>query len=147
MITTMVGSLPNRQLKTELENYPHIASQIIYIHMVEGESTNRYKPNEPVSQNKIYFNVQDAVNQRWVFGTMCPRIILVDEQGRVMSYMLGYRKDNAAELKALVDKMRVRTSAPYQVGDYYNDGVKDGIVFEVSEGGMHGKIISMREPF
>jgi hypothetical protein len=43
--------------------------------------------------------------------------------------------------------IREKTSGPYCVGDYYNDGVKDGIVFEVSEGGMHGKIISMREPF
>jgi hypothetical protein len=43
--------------------------------------------------------------------------------------------------------IREKTSGPYFVGDYYNDGVKDGIVFEVSEGGMHGKIISMREPF
>ena len=145
VITTMVGSMPNRQLKTELENYPQIASQIIYIHMVEGESTNRYKPNEPVSQNKIYFNVQDAVNQRWVFGTMCPRIILVDEQGRVMSYILGYRKDNAAELKALVDKMRVRTSAPYQVGDYYFDGQKEGVVFEVWDNGRSGKLVGLKK--
>lgn len=38
---------------------------------------------------------------------------------------------------------RSKTSAPYKVGDYYNDGVKDGIVFEVSAGGNHGKIVSI----
>lgn len=42
--------------------------------------------------------------------------------------------------------LREKTSAPYKVGDYYNDGQKDGIVFEVSDGGMHGKIVSMCEP-
>ena len=37
------------------------------------------------------------------------------------------------------------TSAPYKVGDYYNDGVKEGVVFEVSADGLHGKIVSMKQ--
>ncbi|MBQ7311884.1 MAG: PEGA domain-containing protein [Alistipes sp.] len=37
-----------------------------------------------------------------------------------------------------------RTSAPYKVGDYYNDGVKEGVVFEVNSDGYHGKIVSMK---
>ena len=41
--------------------------------------------------------------------------------------------------------IREKSSAPYKVGDYYNDGVKDGIVFEVSAGGNHGKIVSIKE--
>ena len=35
-----------------------------------------------------------------------------------------------------------KTSAIYKVGDYYNDGVKEGVVFEVSADGKHGKIVS-----
>ena len=37
------------------------------------------------------------------------------------------------------------TSAPYKVGDYYNDGIKEGVVFEVSADGKHGKIVSMTQ--
>ena len=37
------------------------------------------------------------------------------------------------------------TSAPYSVGDYYNDGAKEGIVFEVSADGQSGKIVSLAE--
>ena len=37
------------------------------------------------------------------------------------------------------------TSAPYKVGDYYNDGKKEGVVFEVSADGKHGKIVSMTQ--
>ncbi|MBQ3208827.1 MAG: PEGA domain-containing protein [Alistipes sp.] len=37
------------------------------------------------------------------------------------------------------------TSAPYKVGDYYNDGTKEGVVFEVSADGKHGKIVSMTQ--
>ena len=35
------------------------------------------------------------------------------------------------------------TGGPYKVGDYYNDGTKEGIVFEVYDGGWHGKIVSL----
>ena len=37
------------------------------------------------------------------------------------------------------------TSAPYKVGDYYNDGTKEGVVFEVSADGCSGKIVSMTQ--
>ena len=33
----------------------------------------------------------------------------------------------------------------YQVGDYYDDGKKQGVVFEVTDGGKHGKIVSLKE--
>ena len=35
------------------------------------------------------------------------------------------------------------TSAPYSVGDYYNDGTKEGVVFDVWDNGNSGKILSM----
>ena len=33
----------------------------------------------------------------------------------------------------------------YKIGDYYNDGKKEGVVFHVTDDGMHGKIVSMTE--
>ena len=33
----------------------------------------------------------------------------------------------------------------YKVGDYYDDGKKQGVVFEVSASGKHGKIVSLTE--
>ena len=33
----------------------------------------------------------------------------------------------------------------YKVGDFYDDGTKKGVVFEVSEDGKHGKIVSLDE--
>ena len=41
------------------------------------------------------------------------------------------------------DKGITATGGPYKVGDYYNDGTKEGIVFEVYDGGWHGKIVSL----
>ncbi len=37
------------------------------------------------------------------------------------------------------------TSAPYEVGDYYNESGKEGIVIEVDQDGNNGKIISLRQ--
>ena len=37
------------------------------------------------------------------------------------------------------------TTAPYKVGDYYNENGKQGVVFEVWDGGRHGKIVSLNE--
>ncbi|MBQ2247361.1 MAG: DUF1566 domain-containing protein, partial [Tidjanibacter sp.] len=33
----------------------------------------------------------------------------------------------------------------YRVGDYYDDGTKQGVVFEVSADGNHGKIVSLKQ--
>lgn len=35
------------------------------------------------------------------------------------------------------------TCAPYEVGDYYNENGKKGVVFDVWDGGRHGKIVSL----
>ena len=40
-----------------------------------------------------------------------------------------------------------KTSAPYKVGDYYNENGKQGVVFEVSADGRHGKIVSMKQAY
>ena len=37
------------------------------------------------------------------------------------------------------------TTGPYKVGDYYNDGKREGVVFWVDETGKHGKIVSLTE--
>lgn len=38
-----------------------------------------------------------------------------------------------------------RPSKIYKVGDYYDDGTKQGVVFEVTPDGKHGKIVSLIE--
>ena len=36
-----------------------------------------------------------------------------------------------------------RTFAPYSIGDYYNDGEKEGVIFDVSADGRTGKIVNI----
>ncbi len=50
-----------------------------------------------------------------------------------------------AERKAREEAEQRRRLGIYAVGDYYNDGVREGVVFEVSADGRHGKIVSMKQ--
>ena len=38
-----------------------------------------------------------------------------------------------------------RTNTSYAIGDYYDDGTKQGVVFEVTADGKHGKLVSLTE--
>ena len=38
-----------------------------------------------------------------------------------------------------------KSASVYKIGDYYNENGKKGVVFEVSDGGNHGKIVSLDE--
>lgn len=63
-------------------------------------------------------------------------------------YSLGKGTEKAVRAVYAFEKNSItksRTSAPYKVGDYYNDGVKEGVVFEVDSDGYHGKIVSMTQ--
>ena len=42
-----------------------------------------------------------------------------------------------------VNAVENQVRSTYRVGDYYNDGMKEGIVFEVTSGGKKGKIMSL----
>ena len=47
-----------------------------------------------------------------------------------------------AELIKIVSNITIGKT--YKVGDYYNENGKEGVVFEVSADGCHGKIVSMK---
>ena len=44
-----------------------------------------------------------------------------------------------------VEMPQPQNVAHYRIGDYYNDGMKEGIVFQISDGGKKGKILSLKE--
>ena len=48
---------------------------------------------------------------------------------------VAFQRQNTAVVKSSVKT--------YKIGDYYNENGKEGVVFEVSEDGRHGKIVSL----
>ena len=51
------------------------------------------------------------------------------------------RKNTAASVSTPTPS----STKTYKVGDYYNDGKKEGVVFWVNKAGTHGKIVSMHQ--
>ena len=51
--------------------------------------------------------------------------------------------DNDNNGSGAENSSKPQTSAPYQVGDYFNESGKEGIVFLVDDSGTNGKIISL----
>ncbi|MBO5875270.1 MAG: TIR domain-containing protein [Alistipes sp.] len=61
------------------------------------------------------------------------------ERARLEAEQRAYEQERQAKLSG-----RGRNGI-YKIGDYYNDGQKRGVVFEVDATGRHGKIISLTE--
>ena len=53
--------------------------------------------------------------------------------------------DAAEDKKATPIKTKVHTSKKYMVGDFYDVDDKKGIVFNITDDGLHGKIVSLYE--
>ena len=149
VITYMVGCTPNRELKAVLDGYPQLASQIVNIYCVSWKyNEHQYNTSSPVRSDRIYFNPREGSNSKWIYGEFCPCIILLDERGYVLDYQFGFdKKEDLNYIMDVINQLRGKKSgsngAPYQVGDYYNDGKNEGIVFEVYNNGYSGKIVSL----
>ena len=148
VITYMVGCMPNRELKKVLDGYPQLSSQIINIYLSRTSYSN-FKKNTsaPVRTDRIYYNPDEGNNSKWIYGRSYPCIILLDERGYVLDYQFGFDKEDDMDyMMNIINQLRGRSSngAPYQVGDYYNDGKNEGIVFEVYNNGYSGKIVSLK---
>lgn len=64
------------------------------------------------------------------------------------------RREVDAEMRKMMEEDCIREGADvsgkgrngiYKIGDYYDDGTKKGVVFDVWDGGRHGKIVSLTE--
>lgn len=53
------------------------------------------------------------------------------------------KAEKGTTIKTTTSTVACTPAKTYNVGDYYNDGVREGVVFEVDQDGLHGKIVSM----
>ena len=84
---------------------------------------------------------------KFVGGEFCAWIVTMDD-GHTSNFGKSYNGSVRA-VSAFGDSSNVvsvaTTSAPYRVGDFYNENGKQGVVYEVSADGRHGKIVSMKQ--
>ena len=72
--------------------------------------------------------------------------IAVVDKSEIMTNDEPYNSNGFVRAVARFDTRtatNVSTPKTYKVGDYYNDGTKEGVVFWVDATGQHGKIVSM----
>lgn len=65
---------------------------------------------------------------------------LFDSVAENVAKLLGIKLSSLSAPLQSADSLPVKT---YQIGDYYDDGVKQGVVFDVWDNGKHGKIVSL----
>ncbi len=53
--------------------------------------------------------------------------------------------DEATRISPSDERAVLTPTRTYKVGDYYNENGKEGVVFKVTDGGRHGKIVSLDE--
>lgn len=63
----------------------------------------------------------------------------------LLTFVVGCGGNSNKANKESEDTKSKETSGPYQVGDLYFEGDVLAVVFEVTHGGMHGKIVSVDE--
>lgn len=122
-----------------------------------------YNADDRLSKVAIYRD--DKLSMEWVFDEYDDKHNLLlgtiyEKESRMptsrIKYEIYYRgQDNvdgpfAKEIEEKTQiypliKQGLGRNGVYEVGDYYNRDGKEGIVFEVSEDGRHGKIVSLDE--
>ena len=63
----------------------------------------------------------------------------------LLAFVVGCGGNSSKANNESEDTQLKETSGPYKVGDLYFEGDVLGVVFEVTHGGMHGKIVSVDE--
>ncbi|MBQ7310163.1 MAG: SUMF1/EgtB/PvdO family nonheme iron enzyme [Alistipes sp.] len=101
--------------------------------------------SNPKGPNSGTYRVQRG-GAGWFFLAKCCR---VSHRGNGppdhRDELYGFRLACSPDLNTPMSTAVASTTKTYKVGDYYNDGVKEGVVFEVSADGRHGKIVSMKQ--
>lgn len=72
----------------------------------------------------------DPRRPKWLWALALLPLLLI-------GLWFGFR-DNFGGQEEVIEKI-------YRVGDYYDDGIKQGVVFEVDSTGLHGKIVGLAE--
>lgn len=67
---------------------------------------------------------------------------LFDSVAENVAKLLGIKLSSLSAPLQSADSLPVKT---YHIGDYYDDGVKQGVVFDVWDNGKHGKIVSLNQ--
>ena len=76
-------------------------------------------------------------NPEEVFGCVAENV------ASLLGVQLSHTTTQTVQTTSKQEVETVHSVKTYKVGDYYDDGKKQGVVFEVCDNGQHGKIVSL----
>ena len=115
------------------------------------EEAERKKREEKRKQNNN--NSDDEIHWSWLFVALIIAIMLIIGVNSYQNHQAKldaeqHRQDSIA--KSVSDSIERRMldlglgrDGVYKIGDYYNRDGLEGVVFEIKDGGIHGKILSL----
>lgn len=78
-------------------------------------------------------------NPEKVFGCVAENV------ASLLGVQLSHTTTQTVRTTSKQEVETVHSVKTYKVGDYYDDGKKQGVVFDVSDDGKHGKIVSLNQ--
>ena len=76
-------------------------------------------------------------NPEQVFGSVAENV------SSLLGIQLSHVAQSSLQTTSKQDGGSTQSAKRYKVGEYYDDGVKQGVVFDVWDDGRHGKIVSL----
>lgn len=144
----LLGTHQYREMKStsiELIVREVLADSLGYEILPLEELNSENKKQQGVSQNQDNGETDDVIDlalkkigywlKRHIESVAFIFLMILFASGTLIAYHFWSPKEQIPE--AIVE---VKT---YRVGDYYDDGSKQGVVFEVTGDGLHGKIVSL----
>ena len=126
--------------KAILGNITVISSPAMATVMVDGKTIGRTPLTEEVLVGKHKLSI--ALDG---YDTIEKEIVVTKGGSEEINVPLKV-KSIAPEAQASNTSGNARKNR-YKVGDYYDDGTKQGVVFDVWDGGRHGKIVSLDQDY
>ena len=125
--TPIVGSV-------DIQSTPAMADVAI-----DGKSVGR----TPIMVNNLLIGTHSITISKSGYATKNLSIVIEENKTNSINTTLSKSSATQTAQSGMTTVNSSTSSGIYKVGDYYNDGVKEGVVFEVSADGRSGKIVSM----
>ena len=131
--------------KPRLDTFEHIDSDSITLNQLRQDSINM-----AIRDNAIRDSIAGVERERFVRDSTNAA---AEQKKREEEARIAEKKREEEARKAeqqRIDNMIAQglgRDGVYQIGDYYNRNGKQGVVFEVWDGGRHGKIVSLDDTY
>ena len=97
----------------------------------------------PLELSNVLVGSHTLVVSRAGYNPQSQTINISESKTTTVNISLTKQSSSAASTP-IINSQITSGNGVYKVGDYYNDGTKEGVVFEVSADGRSGKIVSMK---